>query len=49
MFWVCVTILLSVFVICGCIEECAEAKYEADTCCCKDCPYKGVCEGCDRE
>ena len=46
MIWLYVTVFLVVLVICECIAECVKAKY--DTCCCKDCPYKNECEGCDR-
>ena len=44
MFWVAITIILSVLFICECVQMCVHHKFKyQDTCCCDTCPYRGEC------
>lgn len=43
MMWIAITIVVSVAIICECIEGCIKLKYEEQECCCDSCPMQNEC------
>ena len=50
MFWIAITVFLSVYIICECVSECVARRYERqyNTCDCDDCPMRYECRGCNK-